>query len=278
MAQARLVMEAAKRRRPDLDLELVTMKTSGDKILDRPLEAIGGKGLFTKELDEALRDGRVDICVHSYKDMPVPGDPSLPVVAVSGREDPRDVLILPEGRQDIPADLPIGTSSLRRRHQLSLLFPGRRCEPVRGNVQTRLRKLDNGEYGALVLAAAGLRRLGLWERAGRIFSTEEMIPAACQGILAIQGRAGEDHSYLRDINDGAAWSASLAERVFIEALGATCTSPVAAYAEAKDGELCLSGLYIDEGGRFHKGKKAGSESHAEEIGRDLARMLKSGGA
>lgn len=252
------------------------MKTSGDRILDRPLETVGGKGLFTRELDQALRDGGVDICVHSYKDMPVPGDPDLPVVAVARREDPRDVLILPEGVADIPPGRPIGTSSPRRRLQLSLLFPDHRCEPVRGNVETRLRKLDSGEYGALVLAAAGIRRLGLWDRVRRVFAVDEIIPAACQGMLAIQGRAGDDHSYLDAVNDADALDASAAERSFVEALGATCASPVAALAEIAGDELRLSGLYVDANGGQRRGARTGPRSHARAVGRELALALKAG--
>ena len=250
------------------------MKTTGDIILDRTLEAVGGKGLFVKELDEALRDGRVDICVHSYKDMPVPGNPELPVVAVAGREDPRDVLILPDGIGEIPTGRPLGTSSPRRRLQLANLFPGRGCEPIRGNIMTRLRKLDAGEFGALVLAAAGIKRLNLWERVHRVFSVDEMLPAACQGMLAVQGRAGEDYSFLSCINDADAFDASLAERSFIEALGATCASPVAAYAEASDAELRLSALYVDEAGKIHRGEKTGKRVCAAALGAALASDLK----
>lgn len=249
------------------------MKTTGDRILDKPLENIGGKGLFIKELDEALLGGRVDICVHSYKDMPVPDNPALPVVAVSVREDPRDVLILPAGCGEMPPGLPIGTSSLRRRHQLSRLFPGRRSEPVRGNVLTRLRKLDDGEFGALVLAAAGVKRLGLWDRVSRIFSEEEMLPAACQGILAIQGRAREEYVFLDAVNDMDAFDASRAERAFVAALEATCASPVAAFAAVRDDELRISGLYIDDKGLFHTGMKTGRRSRTEEIGRELGHEL-----
>lgn len=276
VAQARLVMAAIRRVHPDIEFELVAMKTSGDRILDRPLEAIGGKGLFIKELDEALRDGRADICVHSYKDMPVPDNPELPVLAVSGREDPRDVLVLPKGAAAIPAGLPIGTSSPRRRLQLRRLFPGLPCEPVRGNIATRLRKLDEGNYGALVLAAAGLKRLGLWERAHRPFAVDEMIPAACQGMLAIQGRSEGDYSFLDGIGDRDAADAAAAERAFIAALNADCTSPVAAYAEVGDGDLRLSGLYMAADGEVRTGMNTGARGDAAALGRELALELKAG--
>lgn len=276
VAQARLVIEAIRRTSPDIEPELVTMKTTGDKLLDRPLDSLGGKGLFIKELDEALRDGRVDICVHSYKDMPAPDDPELPVAAVSGREDPRDVLVLPEGCDRIPDGRPIGTSSPRRRLQLSRLFPGLPCEPVRGNIATRLRKLDSGQYGALVLAAAGLKRLGLWRRVHRVFEVEEMLPAACQGMLAIQARARADHSFLKAINDADAFDAATAERSFIEALDATCASPVAAYAEVDGEALHLSGLRVDATGAIREGKKSGTRAGAKALGRALALELRDG--
>ena len=181
--------------------QLVTMKTTGDKILDRTLDKVGGKGLFVKELERSLREGSTDISVHSLKDIPMetPGD--LPILGVSPREDARDVLALPFGRTELNPALPLGTSSPRRVVQLGRLFPQMKIKSVRGNVQTRLAKLDRGEYSGLVLAAAGLKRLGLEDRISRYFTVEEMIPAAGQGILAIQGRQGEDYRYLEGFFD-----------------------------------------------------------------------------
>ena len=149
--QSELVMDALKRARPEVELELVTMKTTGDRILDRPLDQVGGKGLFVKELDAALREGRVDLTVHSCKDLPADLPEELPIAAFLRREDPRDALVLPAGERGIPADRPIGSASPRRQRLLRELFPGREVKSVRGNVLTRLRKLDEGEYGALVL-------------------------------------------------------------------------------------------------------------------------------
>ncbi len=168
VVQAGLVAAAIKKHHPGIETELVGIKTTGDKILDRTTDKIGGKGVFVKELDEALRRGDVDICVHSYKDVPSEDEAELPIVALSPREDPRDVLILPGGVETIDAEKPIGCSSLRRRFQLGIIFPGQLTAPVRGNVQTRLEKLDNGEFSALVLAAAGIKRLGLRRARGRI--------------------------------------------------------------------------------------------------------------
>ena len=220
--------------------ELVTMKTTGDKILNKTLDKIGGKGLFVKELDQALVDGRSDLSVHSLKDMPMEVPAELPILAFSRREDPRDVLVLPEGETEIDFRKPIGSSSFRRRIQIEKLFPQARVESVRGNVQTRLRKLDEGQYGAIVLAAAGLKRLGLEHRISRYFSPQEMLPAAGQGILVLQGRAGEDYSCLEGYEDPAAACAALAERAFVRWLDGGCTSPIAAHA-VLDGSQPSSG-------------------------------------
>ena len=167
--QSRLVMDALQAAHPGIELELVTMKTTGDKILDRTLDQVGGKGLFVKELDAALQAGRVDLTVHSCKDLPMELPEGLPIAAFLRREDPRDVLALPEGAAEWDVRLPAGSASPRRRVQLRELFPAAEVRPVRGNVQTRLRKLDEGGYGALILAAAGMKRLGLERRISRYF-------------------------------------------------------------------------------------------------------------
>ena len=276
MVQTELVLRTLGAERPDLKFELVAMKTTGDRILDRPLEAVGGKGLFVKELDQALLDGRVDICVHSYKDLPVPSHPDLPVLKVARREDARDVLILPEGQLNIEQVMPLGTSSLRRRHQLAELYPEWRSEPVRGNVQTRLRKLDSGEFGGLVLAAAGIIRLGLWDRVSRVFEPDEMLPSACQGILAIQGRKEGDYSWLDGFGCRDAMDASVAERAFVHGLGASCTSPVAAYATIEGMNLHLAGMYVDESGRIVRGTASGNRTDAESLGLGLADSIRKG--
>ena len=172
VVQSRLVMDALQAAHPDLELELVTMKTTGDKILDRTLDKVGGKGLFVKELDVALREGRVDLTVHSCKDLPMETPADLPIAAFLEREDPRDVLVLPEGALTWDVKLPVGSASPRRRVQLRERFPGLAVQPVRGNIQTRLRKLERGDYGGLILAAAGILRLGLEHRIRRYFDPE----------------------------------------------------------------------------------------------------------
>ena len=187
VVQSEMVRDYIRENNADIQVEILTMKTTGDKILDRTLDKIGGKGLFVKELDKALMERKTELSVHSLKDMPMEVPEELPLIAFSKREDPRDVLVLPKGVTQLDTSKPIGCSSLRRILQLKEIFPDMECKSVRGNVQTRLKKLDDGEYSGLLLAAAGLKRLGLEDRIARYFEPEEMIPAAGQGILAIQG-------------------------------------------------------------------------------------------
>lgn len=305
--QSEMVMERIRTCHPELSVELVTMKTTGDMILDRRLDEIGGKGLFVKELDQALADGRIDLSVHSLKDMPMEICPEAPIVAFSKREDPRDVLILPQGgsrggeaAQDglrsqqgkaaqefmpnsgaqgkvLEPDLskPFGTSSRRRALQLADLYPGSGAKSVRGNVITRLAKLESEDLCGLILAGAGLIRLGLSHRISRIFSTQEMIPAAGQGILAVQGRAGEDYSYLDCVEDGESRMAALAERAFVRELDGGCSAPIAAYGQLKSGRLELTGLYFDEKtGYCVVGRDSASPEMTELLGIRLARRLK----
>ena len=275
--QSELVMELIRRNHPELKLELITMKTTGDLILDRSLDKVGGKGLFVKELDQALRDGKIDFAVHSLKDMPMETAEDLPLLAFSKREDPRDALILPEDSVEIDLRKPIGSSSARRNLQLKKIFTETEVSGVRGNVITRLSKLDRGDYGALVLAAAGLNRLGLDNRISRIFEPSEMIPAAGQGILAIQGRAGENYEYLNCVNDEKAAIEALTERAFVRTLDGGCSSPIAAFAQAEEDEVKLIGLYYNEDeANYITGEISGPRENGEALGRKLALMLKAG--
>ncbi len=274
--QSEIVMRQIEESCPDVRVELITMKTTGDKILDKTLDQIGGKGLFVKELDEALRAGEVDITVHSLKDFPgvIPED--LPLSAFSHREDPRDVLVLPAGKTEIDVSLPVGTSSLRRSLQIKELIPGVTTARIRGNVETRLRKLDEGQYSALVLAAAGLKRLGLEDRISRYFSPEEMIPAACQGILGIQTRAAADADLMVKINDNNARKCGLAELAYVKAIGADCGSPDTAFAQIDGDKMMIMGLRYDtERKTVVRNSICGPASDAEALGRELAyRMMK----
>ena len=228
--QSELIMEQICQANPDVRTELVTMKTTGDKILDQALNQIGGKGLFVKELDRALLDGRIDISVHSLKDMPMEIPEKLPVLAWSCREDKRDVLILRKGLSRLPEKPVIGTGSSRRIIQAAKLYPEAEFKGIRGNIHTRLRKLDAGEYDALILAAAGICRMGLEDRISRFFSVEEMIPAAGQGTLAIQGRGEAMRPFLEKINSRESEIMAEAERSFVRTLDGGCSSPVAACA------------------------------------------------
>ena len=274
--QSELVMDAIRAVRPELDLELVTMKTTGDKILDRTLDQVGGKGLFVKELDAALLAGRVDLTVHSCKDLPMDIDPRLPLAGFTCWEDPRDVLVLPEGAAELDRARPIGCASPRRAVQLRELFPGVEVAPVRGNVLTRLRKLDEGQFSALVLAAAGLKRLGLEGRISRYFTVEEMLPAAGQGILALQSRAGEDLSFLDGAVDAGGTACALAERAFVRALDGGCSSPIAAHARLEGETMVLLGLYVDETGQVSRAGISGPRRDGEALARTLAERMKEG--
>lgn len=273
--QSRMVQKYITDHNPGLQVEILTMKTTGDMILDRTLDKVGGKGLFVKELDRALMDGRSQLSVHSLKDMPMEVPEELPLLAFSKREDPRDVLVLPAGAEELDKTKPLGCSSLRRTLQLRELYPDMEVKSVRGNLQTRLKKLDSGEYSALILAAAGLKRLGLEERIYRYFTPDEMIPAAGQGILAVQGKKGESYEYLKDYCDDAAWAEGSAERAFVKYLDGGCSSPIAAFAQADGEELYLRGLYYhEEDGSYKKGSIRGSISDAEKLGITLAKQLK----
>ncbi len=272
--QAEMVIEAIKKHDASIRTELVLMKTTGDKILDRTLDKIGGKGLFVKELDDALLNDQVDITVHSGKDLPAELPEQLPLVAFSKRADERDVLILPQGELD--ESKPWGCSSKRRTCQL-LELGFENIQPLRGNVQTRLRKLDSGEYRGIILAAAGIERLGLQERISRYFTTEELIPAACQGIVVVQSRYGEDTSYLRGFHVEESKIVATAERAYIKALDGGCSSPVAAYARVLGGKIHLVGLYVDETGSIiRRGVLQGELAEAESLGIRLAEGLKNG--
>lgn len=273
--QSEMVKDYILSHNKDCEVELLTMKTTGDKILDRTLDKVGGKGLFVKELDKALLEKKSQLSVHSLKDMPMEVPEELPLLAFSKREDPRDVLVLPEGVKKLDSSKPIGCSSLRRILQLKELYPDMKFESVRGNVQTRLRKLDEGQYSALVLAAAGLKRLKLENRISRYFEPEEVLPAAGQGILAIQGRKNEDYSYLNGYNDEDSECAALAERAFVRYLDGGCSSPVAAHAKIEKDGITLNGLYYEEeSGAWRKASLSGKREEAEELGIRLAKQLK----
>ena len=275
VAQTQLVVDAMARACPEYRFVIVTMKTTGDRILDRTLDKIGGKGLFVKELDRALRQGEIDLSVHSLKDVPMQTPEDLPLGAFVARGDPRDCLVLPQGQTEKQPGAAFGCSSLRRRLQLEKLYPGQPVKPVRGNILRRLEKLDAGEYGALVLACAGLQRAGLAGRMSRVFSTEELLPAAGQGTLVVQHRKGEDYPFLAAVDDLWTRAVSLAERQYVRVLDGGCSSPVAAYGETDGQEIRLRGLYYDPAdGSWSLGETTGSFQEPEGLGEQLAGELR----
>lgn len=275
--QSEMVIGFLRTAHPGSDVSLATFKTTGDKILDRRLDQIGGKGLFVKELDAALRAGACDYTVHSCKDLPTEIPADLPLVCFSAREDPRDVLVFPQGADEPDFSLPLGTSSRRREVQLRELFPQATFASVRGNLQTRLRKLDEGGYGALVLAAAGLKRMGLGERIGRYLEVDEVIPSAGQGVLAVQGRADADPGLFEGFADGQVALAVAAERAFVTWLDGGCTSPIAAHAQVNGSEMKLHGLYYDEDARqARRGSIEGAAEEGVKLAYELADALKGG--
>lgn len=237
---------------PDLLCDVQTFSTRGDDVLDQSLPSLGGKGLFTAALEEALRQGDIDVAVHSLKDLPVADPPGLTVGAIIGRADVRDVLVAAQGMTlaDLPPGAVVGTSSLRRQAQLLAQRPDLQVRDIRGNVETRLRKVAEGQYAATILAAAGVNRLGLDTAVSEVLSLETMLPAPGQGALAVQCRASDAATLalLAAIHNEQVANAVRAERRFLEALGGGCAVPVAAYAQAEAQEWLLEGLVADPAG------------------------------
>jgi hydroxymethylbilane synthase len=259
------------------------MTTEGDRNLGSSLAKIGGKGLFVKELEDALSDGRADIAVHSMKDVPMHLPPGFALAATLERADPRDAFVSNRFRSlsELPPGTRVGTSSLRRECQLRASFPQLVIEPLRGNVQTRLRKLDEGQYGAIILAAAGLKRLGLAERIAALLTPEESLPAVGQGALGIECR--EDRSdvfaLLAPLVHAPTRQCVLAERAFSRALAGSCNVPLAGFAEIAGGQLRLRGLVgAPDGSQVIRGEAAGTPDAAETVGLTLAAELKGRGA
>jgi hydroxymethylbilane synthase len=281
LVQARAVRArlAAALGAKDDDIELVIIKTSGDTIQDRPLAEEGGKGLFTKEIEEALLAGRVDLAVHSAKDMPTLSQPGLMLAACLEREDPRDVFISRKAKalNELPRGATLGTASLRRQAIAKRLRPDLNVVPLRGNVETRLRKLDEGQVDATLLALAGLKRLGLAQHATCIMDANEFLPAVGQGAIGIEARA--DDMRVRDMLariDHADTSAAVAcERAFLAALDGSCKTPIAGHAIVAEDTVEFRGLIArPDGGAAHDIAGHGSRKDAIAIGADAGRELK----
>jgi len=266
---------------------LLGMTTQGDQILDRSLSKVGGKGLFVKELEVALEEGRADIAVHSLKDVPMELPAGFELACVMAREDPRDAWVSSQYArlEDLPQGAVVGTSSLRRTVLLRALRPDLTIEPLRGNLDTRLRKLDEGRYAGIVLAAAGLKRLEMTQRIRHIFDTEQMLPAAGQGALGIEIRAGRDDlkALLAPLADMDTWLRVAAERAVSRAMGGSCSMPLAAHAVLEGDMLSLRAAWGDPEGSVtlvhaHAQTRTLDLASAESLGLDVAGQLRAGGA
>lgn len=265
------------------EVALVPMTTRGDELLDRSLHRIGGKGLFIKELEVAMQEGAADVAVHSMKDVPAEMPPGFCIGAVLERSDSADALVSRDGLplSAVPDGALVGSSSLRRQAQLRMLRSDIRVTALRGNVNTRLDKLDRGDFDAIVLAAAGLERLGLETRICQLFSPEEMLPAAAQGVIGVECLS--DNVALRTVldalNDATAFQTTSAERAVARELGASCRSPLAAHAIVHDRTLTLTALVaLPDGTRYIRDTISGAAVNAAGIGRELAARLRNAGA
>jgi hydroxymethylbilane synthase len=262
-------------------VELVPITTTGDKILDAPLAKIGGKGLFVKEIENALLEGEIDLAVHSLKDVPMIIPEGLTLSAITEREEPYDVLISRNGKklEDLPSGAVVGTSSLRRQVQIKRRRGDLRVEILRGNVDTRLRKLKEGLYDAIVLAYAGVKRMGFSGEISQIL--EDFIPAVGQGSLAIETRAEDERviNFVKVLNHEESWLRAVCERAFLRELQGGCQVPIGAYAWIEGDRIKIKGFISDlEGERFLEGYEEGSLQEAEEVGKRLAqRLLREGG-
>ena len=283
MWQSEHVRRALLRLYPSCDVQILGMSTQGDRILDVTLSKIGGKGLFVKELETALVDGRADIAVHSAKDVPMVMPEGFMLAAIGEREDARDCLVsnVADALAALPAGSVVGTSSLRREAQLRERHSQLQVSPLRGNVDTRLAKLDRGDYQAIVLAAAGLKRLGLAARIRALLPVEHSLPAPGQGALALECRADREdlRAWLAPLHHAATAACVLAERALSRSLSGSCQLPLAAYAECRDGQLSLRGLVAQPDGRsVIRAQAAGPMDSPDRLGEAVAGTLRKLGA
>ncbi len=281
--QANHVRDALLARHPELIVELVTMTTQGDKILDTPLAKVGGKGLFVKELELGLLEGRADLAVHSMKDVPVDFPDGLKIASILPREDPRDAFIsnLYQSLEELPVAARVGTSSLRRQCQLRALRKDLEIIDLRGNVNTRLKKLDDGEYDAILLASAGMKRMGWKARITQILATDVLLPAIGQGAIGIECRMHDERvlTYINQLNDSHTAIRLRAERAFNQRLMGGCQVPIGGYAELDHGVIVLRGLVGNpDGSTMVQGVVSGRPEDAEELGQVLADDLLARGA
>ncbi len=283
LTQSRWVAERLKSQTPDMTVEIIVIKTKGDVLKDVPLSKFGGKGLFVKEIEDALLRKEIDIAVHSMKDVPAELPDGLEIGAVPEREDPRDVLISRDGGkiEDMPTGARIGTGSLRRGFQLQHLFPGMEIVPLRGNLDTRIRKIQTENLDGIIVAAAGMRRMGWADRISQFIPVEIMLPPVGQGVLAIESRKDDEETrnVLSFLNHPQTWVEVSAERAFLKRLGGGCHLPIAAYGVKKGDGLTITGLLGSLDGRVMiKDEVKGHSRDAGELGLALAeRILSRGG-
>jgi hydroxymethylbilane synthase len=282
LAQTAWVKAQIEEQYPNIRIETVLIKTSGDRFSETNIRAIGGKGIFTKEIEDALLSGEIDFAVHSMKDLPTELPAGLMVTAIPKREDPRDVLVSAHGTRlnQLSAGARIGTGSLRRSAQIMHYRQDLSVMPIRGNVDTRLNKLDRGEFDALVMAAAGLKRIGREEKITEYISNEICLSAAGQGALGLESRQDDPiREQLSFLHDPVSFAEVSAERSFLRRLGGGCHVPVGASAVAKGEKLMLFGVIASPDGRsLYRGEASGSVVDANELGRELAERLLSQGA
>ena len=281
--QAEHVRDRLRALYPGCAVELLTLTTRGDQILDRTLSKVGGKGLFVKELETALLDGRADLAVHSLKDVPVDLQSPFDLCAVLERADPRDAFVSNDYATlaDLPTGAVVGTSSLRRESQIRQRYPHLAVKPLRGNLNTRLGKLDRGDYAAIVLAAAGLQRLGLQARIRSLLDPDQSLPAAGQGALGIEIRDDRDdlRAWLAPLASADTTACVVAERAVSRALGGSCQVPLAAYAQIAGDTLSLRALVASpDGARIVRCQRDGPADEAQAIGAAAAQELLAGGA
>lgn len=278
MWQAHHIRQQLQALYPQIEIIILGMTTMGDQILDKTLSKIGGKGLFVKELEQAMQEGRADIAVHSLKDVPMVMPEGFVLAAIGEREDPRDAFVSRQFQrlEELPDGSVVGTSSLRRQCQIQARFPKLKIESLRGNVQTRLRKLDEGQYAAIILAAAGLKRLGLGDRITSFLPVEQSLPAVGQGAIGIECRAGRDglSALLAALNHTNTAACVTAERAMSRALAGSCQVPLGGFAEIADGVLRLRGFVSSvDGVRVVRSEVSGKPEEAERIGKELAQCL-----
>jgi hydroxymethylbilane synthase len=279
LRQAQIVADALRASAPDIEIEVRVIKTEGDRRQDVSLEEVGGQGVFVKDIERALAEGEIHVAVHSLKDMPAVTPEALTIGAVLERGDVRDALVSLGGMHldHLPRGARVGTDSRRRSLQLLALRPDLRLESIRGNVDTRVRKAESGEYDAVVLAVAGLARLGLFDKAADVFDVDQVLPAVGQAVLAVECRASDAPTLalLAGVDHPQTRAAMTAERAYLRRLGAGCRLPVGAFAEMRGRELRIRGVIGTEAGELHRGEVSGDASAVESLGEELAIKLMS---